>query len=126
MKRPFSFPSFTKSRTIECRRTVWRTRVVLHTRIMTKNQSSFQPFNELSPQAKTLLFIYASAAWARFDPRIPAPSVLLAFIETVWSAQQLGCDAVSDPDRMTRLLEKHLDLLCSAAASRRSMSKKTA
>ena len=85
---------------------------------MTKNQSSSQPFGELSAQAKTLLFIYASAVWARFDPTIPDPSVLLGHVEKVWYDQQLGPDAVSDPDRVTRLLEKQVQSLCSTITSR--------
>ncbi len=72
-----------------------------------------------------MLFIYATAAWARFDANIPDAGVLLSQIEKVWCSQELGPDAVSDPDRVTRLLEKHFEPLFSAAASSVSPSNKS-
>ena len=68
-------------------------------------------FSELSIEAKTLLFIYASAAWALRHPNIPDSTMLLTELENFWCAQQLSADVVSDPHRMTLLLEKHLDSL---------------
>ncbi len=85
---------------------------------MTTNASSpRQSFRHLSVEARTLLFIYASAAWARLNPNMPDAGVLLSHIENVWSNEQLGPDAASDPDHVTRLLEKHFEPLFSAAAS---------
>jgi hypothetical protein len=84
------------------RLTIWLTRAVLDTPSMTtKLSSSPQSFRELSVEAKTLLFIYASAAWAKFSTNIPDPSILMSEIERIWCSQKLSADAVSDPSRMT-------------------------
>jgi hypothetical protein len=79
---------------------------------------SLHSFEELSVQARTLLLIYASAAWARYHANIPDPTMLLKEIENAWRTHQLSADAVSDPDRMTLLLEKHFESLRSEAVRR--------
>lgn len=99
--------------------TIWLARTVLDTRSMTNiPYSSPKSFRQLPVEAKALVFIYASAAWARFNPNIPDQSVLLSEIEKVWCIQKLSAEAVSDPDRMTRLLEEHFESLRSELARR--------
>lgn len=99
--------------------TIWLTTAVLDTRSMTTiPSSSSKSFSQLPVEAKVLVFIYASAAWARFNRNIPDRSILLSEIEKVWCIQKLSAEAVSDPDRMTYLLEKHFESLRSESARR--------
>jgi len=89
---------------------------------MAIRSSSFQSFKELSAQAQTLIFLYALAAWARHHAEIPSPMMLSKELENFWCAQQLCADELSDPNRMTRLLEKHFESVRSDAG-RRSATK---
>lgn len=92
-------------------------RAVGHTRSMTViRSSSLQSFRELSAEVRTLLFIYASAAWARRNENIPNTSMLVEELERVWRTHELSADAVSDPDRMTLLLEGHFERMHSEQA----------
>lgn len=106
--------------------TLWPRRAVVHTLSMTAIQSSSpQSFEELSTEAQTLLFIYASAAWARYHANIPNPTKLLKEVGDVWCTHKLSADAISDPDRMTFLLEKHFEYLPPERARRPSTADKT-
>jgi hypothetical protein len=61
---------------------------------MTANRSSsLRSFKELSVQAQTLLFIFASAAWARYRAELPDSTILLTELDAFWGAQQLDVDA---------------------------------
>jgi hypothetical protein len=77
--------------------------------------SPSQSFSELAIEARTLLSIYASAAWARHHANIPGATMLQTELENFWCAQQLSAEALSDPHRMTALLEKHFESLSSDA-----------
>jgi hypothetical protein len=87
--------------------------------------SSLLSFKELSMQARTLLFLYASATWARRHGDILNSTMLLAELEKFWGAQQFSEDALSDPDRMTCLLEKHFESLRQDAVQRPSTKSMT-
>ena len=76
-------------------------------------------------EARTLLFIYASAAWARYHSHIPSPTVLLAELEHFWCNHQLSADAVSDPHRLTFLLKKHFESLRPDAVRKPATKNKT-
>lgn len=105
---------------------VWRMVILVHTGSMTDiHSSSPRSFEQLSVQARTLLSIYASAAWARRHAHIPNPTRLLTELESFWCAQQLSADALSDPHRMTLLLEKHFESLSPEAVRTPSVKSRT-
>jgi hypothetical protein len=105
---------------------IWRAMILVHTGSMTAICSSSLPsFRELSAQAQTLLFIYASATWARHHGAIPNSIMLVTELEKFWAAHQLSEDALSDADRMTCLLENHFESLRLDAIQRPSTKSKT-
>ena len=65
------------------------------------------PFAQLSVEARVLFAIYASAAWARYRSTPPAMSTLAAELDAVWKTNGLTLRDLSDPYRMTALLEIH-------------------
>jgi hypothetical protein len=87
--------------------------------------TSSPSFWELSVEARTLLFIYASAAWARYHSHIPSPTLLVTELEYFWCNHQLSAEAVSDPHRVTLLLKKHFESLHSDAVRRPAAKSKT-
>lgn len=74
---------------------------------MEDSRLSHMSFAQLPVEARTLFFIYASAVLARFGSQPPTRRGLAADIETVWNTNRLSKCDLSDPDRMTRLLEQH-------------------
>jgi hypothetical protein len=77
---------------------------------MKTKSSPFSPdssFAQLPSEARALFFIYASAALARYQSYPPTRSELAQELETVWDTHRLTRQDLSDPRRMTRLLEQH-------------------
>lgn len=68
---------------------------------------SYLPFEQLPSEARGLLLIFASAALARYQSHPPKPSELTNSLEAVWNSRRLTRKDLSDPYRMTRLLEEH-------------------
>jgi hypothetical protein len=64
-------------------------------------------FAQLPHEARALFFIYASAALARYQSHPPKRSELAQELETVWDTHRLTSQDLSDPYRMTRLLQQH-------------------
>jgi len=71
------------------------------------------PFAELPIEARVLFAIYASAALVRFRSQIPTLGNLAAGLERIWNANRLTLVDLSDPYRMTALLESHFAALIS-------------
>ena len=69
------------------------------------------PFAELPIEARVLFSIYASAALVRFRSQIPTLGNLAAGLERIWNANRLTLVDLSDPYRMTALLESHVAAL---------------
>ena len=74
---------------------------------MTNVPVSHVPFADLRIEARALFFLYAAAALARSFSTPPAMSKLAANLEAVWTANKLTLRDLSDPYRMTALLELH-------------------
>jgi hypothetical protein len=72
------------------------------------------PFAELPVEARALFFINAQAALARFGVQPPKRSVLTPVLETIWNGNRLCLKDLSDPFRMTDLLETELASVSSA------------
>ena len=70
--------------------------------------SLHRPFEQLPIKGRTLFFIYAAAALARYQSHRPRPSELASSLATVWDAHRLTHEDLSNPTRMTPLLEEHL------------------
>jgi hypothetical protein len=66
------------------------------------------PYAELPSQARTLFFINALAAVARYGAQPPKQSELTPVLEIIWNGNRLGLQDLSDPFRMTALLKKEL------------------
>ena len=66
------------------------------------------PFEQLPLEGRTLFFIYAAAALARYQSHRPHPSEPASSLATAWDDHRLTREDLSDPSRMTRLLEEHL------------------
>jgi hypothetical protein len=77
-----------------------------------KNASaSHVPFAQLPIEARVLFAIYASAALARYCSTPLAMFTLAAELDAVWNANRLILCDLSDPCRMTALLESHFEAL---------------
>lgn len=74
---------------------------------MQNSLSQHVSFRQLSLEARALFFIYAAAAFARYHSHPPSPSELRSSLEAIWDANGLAYEYLSDPFRMTRLLEQH-------------------
>lgn len=75
---------------------------------MNNLSQSHTPFSELPIQSRVLLFIFASAAIARFGVYPPTPTQLAPQLEAIWNEHRLCHEDLADPDRLTILLKKHL------------------
>jgi len=71
------------------------------------------PFAHLPIEARVLFSIYASAALARYRSKIPMSGNPAASLERFWNANRLTLRDLSDPYRMTALLESHFAALIS-------------
>ena len=69
---------------------------------------SHVPFAELPFQARALFFINALAAVARYGAQPPKQSELTSALETIWNRNRLGLKDLSNPFRVTALLEGEL------------------
>jgi hypothetical protein len=85
---------------------------------MKDTNSSHLSFDQLPIEARTLFFIYASAALASYGSHPPTPCGLAAMLETAWNENDLCQRDLSDPSRMTRLLKDHFAALTSTQATR--------
>ncbi len=74
---------------------------------MQNKTSSHVPFAQLPVEARALFFIYASAALARYRSQPPTTRELAPELEVAWNSNQLRQSDLSDPNRMTHLLEQH-------------------
>jgi hypothetical protein len=72
---------------------------------MYKLSQSHVPFAELPVEARALFFINALAAVARQGTQRPEQSELTPMLETIWNGNRFGLKDLSDPFRMTALLE---------------------
>ena len=73
------------------------------------------PFAELSVEARTLLYIYATAAQARFICA-PLPHCRLeAILGNIWDSNHLSLKDLGEPERMTAILEGYREELLKAA-----------
>jgi hypothetical protein len=70
--------------------------------------SSPVSFAELPVEARALFSIYAMAAVARYMPEPPNRSRLAPILEAIWNRNRLCPSDISDPFRMTALLESEL------------------
>ncbi len=75
---------------------------------MTISSLSHVPFAELPVEARALFFIIALPAVARFGVKPPKQSELNPLLETIWNGNRLCLKDLSDPFRMSALLEKEL------------------
>jgi hypothetical protein len=63
------------------------------------------PYAELPSQARALFFINALAAVARYGTQPPKQSELTPVLETIWNRNRLRLQDLSDPFRITALLQ---------------------
>jgi hypothetical protein len=63
------------------------------------------PFAELPVEARALFLINALAAVARYGAQPPEQSKLTPLLETIWNGNRLRLKDLSDPFRITALLE---------------------
>jgi hypothetical protein len=75
------------------------------------NTSMHVPFGQLPIEARVLFAIYASGALARYRSTPPVVSTLTAELGAIWNANRLTLRHLSDPYRMTALLESHFAAL---------------
>jgi hypothetical protein len=72
------------------------------------------PYAELPSQARAMFFIFATAASARFGAQRPDQSEMNPVLETIWNGNRLRLKDLSDPFRLTALLETGLASFSSA------------
>jgi len=72
---------------------------------MKKASISHVPFAQLPIEARVLFSIYASAALAKYCSRPLTLATLGVELDAVWDANRLTLRDLSNPDRMTELLE---------------------
>jgi hypothetical protein len=87
---------------------LWLEGLINHTHRMINKSISHLPFAELPVEARVLFFIIALPAVARFGVKPPKQSELTPVLETIWNRNRLSRNDLSDPFRMTALLEKEL------------------
>lgn len=75
--------------------------------LMRTKSSKHRSFVQLPSEARTLFFIYASAALARYQSHPPTRSELAQELQNVWDTHRLTRQDLSDPHRMTRLLKQY-------------------
>jgi hypothetical protein len=66
------------------------------------------PYAELPSQARSLFFIFALAAVARYGTQPPKQSELTPILEVIWNKNQLRLKDLRDPSRITVLLKTEL------------------
>jgi hypothetical protein len=66
------------------------------------------PYAELPSEARALLFIFAMGAAARYVANPPKQSELTPLLEDIWNRNRLCRNDLSNPFRMTTLLEREL------------------
>ena len=71
-------------------------------------------YAELSVEARALLFIFALGAAARYMGQPPNQSELTPILEAIWNRNRLCRNDLSNPFRMTALLESELLSVCLA------------
>ena len=81
---------------------------------MTNLLLSHVPFAELPSEARTLLFIFAQAAAARYVAQPLKQSQLIPLLETIWNRNRLCLSDLANPFQMTALLETELSSVCFA------------
>lgn len=87
---------------------------------MQNKTSSHLPFTQLPVEARVLFFIYASAALARYRYQPPTMHELAPELEAAWTKNWLHKSDLSDPDRMTCLLEQHFAPSAPSTAKKRT------
>jgi hypothetical protein len=81
---------------------------------MVNSSLSHIPFAELPVEARVMFFIIAMGALARFGAPRPNQSEMDPILETIWNGNRLNHKDLSDPSRMTALLETELASFSSA------------
>jgi hypothetical protein len=81
---------------------------------MNDSSVSLVPFAELPVEARALLFILALGAAARYVAQPPKQSELTPLLETIWNRNRLRPSDLSNPFRITALLETELSSVYSA------------
>jgi hypothetical protein len=71
-------------------------------------------YAELPVEARALLFIFALGAAARYMGQPPNQSELTPILEAIWNRNRLCRNDLSNPFRMTALLESELLSVCLA------------
>jgi hypothetical protein len=91
---------------------------------MKTTNPSHMPYKELPHEAARLFFIFALGASSRYQCYPPKRSELANALETVRNDEGLTEQDLSDPNRVTRLIEEHL--ASSTAGAAKAPSKKGA
>lgn len=66
------------------------------------------PYCELPSEARVLFTIFGLAAAARFAAKPPRKASLDGLLNVVWEAERLTLNDLSDPNRMTALIEQYM------------------
>jgi hypothetical protein len=74
---------------------------------MHKSSSTHAPFAELSTEARTLFFLNALAALARYGAQRPRQSDIAEQLEVIWNRNRFVVSDLSNPHRMTDILKAH-------------------
>jgi hypothetical protein len=74
---------------------------------MHKSSSTHVPFAELSTEARTLFFLNALAALARYGAQRPKQSDIAEQLEVIWNRNRFVVSDLSNPHRMTDILKAH-------------------
>ena len=84
---------------------------------MHKLSDSRIPYAELPVEARALFFIFALGAAARYVGHPPSQSELTPVLEVIWNRNRLCRNDLSDPFRMTAMLETELSCVCFAGGA---------
>ena len=84
---------------------------------MLTSRTSHVPFAERHSEARTLLFIFALGAAARYVAQPPKRSELTPILESIWNRNRLCLSDLANPFRMTALLETELSSMCFAGGA---------
>jgi hypothetical protein len=85
---------------------------------MQNKTSPHVPFAQLPVEARFAFFFNALAAVARYRSLPPTVEELAPELEVAWNRNQLRQSDLSDPDRMTQLLEKYFSTTASNVTRR--------
>jgi hypothetical protein len=72
------------------------------------NKNAHLPYCELPSEARALFTIFGLAASARFVAKPPRRASLDSLLNVVWDAERLTLNDLSDPNRMTILIEQYM------------------